>query len=66
MLFYVKGGVAFSEKFNTRIQDTFDYNERNDTRVGWTVGGGVEWMATPNWILGVEGNYYDSAAAAVA
>ncbi|MDP1869487.1 outer membrane protein [Bradyrhizobium sp.] len=57
-LFYVKGGVAFSE-INTRIQDNFDYNQRNDTRVGWTVGGGVEWMATQNWILGVEGNYYD-------
>jgi len=58
VLFYVKGGVAFTE-LHTRIQDTNDYNERNDTKVGWTVGGGVEWMATSNWIVGVEGNYYD-------
>jgi outer membrane immunogenic protein len=58
MLFYVKGGAAFTE-LRTRIQDTADYNERSDTRVGWTVGGGVEWMATSNWIVGVEGNYYD-------
>lgn len=57
-LFYVKGGVAFTE-IDTRIQDALDYNQRSDTRVGWTVGGGVEWMATQNWIVGVEGNYYD-------
>lgn len=57
-LFYVKGGVAFTE-LRTRIQDTFDYNERSDTKAGWTVGGGVEWMVSPNWIVGVEGNYYD-------
>ena len=58
VLFYVKGGVAFTE-LHTRIQDFADYNERNDTKVGWTVGGGIEWMATSNWIVGVEGNYYD-------
>ncbi|MDA9421243.1 MULTISPECIES: outer membrane protein [Bradyrhizobium] len=58
VLFYVKGGVAFADLW-TRIEDTFDYNERSETRVGWTVGGGLEWMATPNWIVGVEGNYYD-------
>jgi outer membrane immunogenic protein len=57
-LFYVKGGAAFTE-LRTRIQDTADYNERSDTRVGWTVGGGAEWMVSPNWIIGVEGNYYD-------
>jgi outer membrane immunogenic protein len=59
LLFYVKGGAAFTE-LRTRIQDTVDFNDRSeDTRVGWTVGGGLEWMATPNWIFGVEGNYYD-------
>ena len=57
-LFYVKGGVAFTE-LRTRIQDTADYNERNENKTGWTVGGGVEWMMAPNWIVGVEGNYYD-------
>jgi len=58
VLFYVKGGVAFTE-LQTRIQDTGDFNARNDSKVGWTVGGGIEWMATSNWIVGVEGNYYD-------
>jgi outer membrane immunogenic protein len=29
------------------------------TRVGWTAGGGVEWMFLPNWSLKVEYLYYD-------
>lgn len=28
-------------------------------RVGWTVGGGVEWMFTPNWLLRGEYRYAD-------
>jgi len=31
----------------------------SDTRVGWTVGGGVEWMFMPNWSAKVEYLYYD-------
>ncbi|MBR0717422.1 outer membrane protein [Bradyrhizobium liaoningense] len=58
MLFYVKGGAAFTE-LRTRIQDLADYNERSEKKVGWTAGGGIEWMASSNWIVGVEGNYYD-------
>jgi outer membrane immunogenic protein len=57
-LLYAKGGVAFGE-ISTRIQDTLDFNSRRDTRVGWTVGAGLEYAVTPNWIVGVEGNYYD-------
>ncbi|PPD46456.1 MAG: outer-membrane immunogenic protein precursor [Methylocystis sp.] len=30
-----------------------------DTRVGWTAGGGVEWMFMPNWSAKVEYLYYD-------
>ncbi|MBR0718796.1 outer membrane protein [Bradyrhizobium liaoningense] len=60
-LFYVKGGAAFAD-LNTRIQDTVDYTDRSETRVGWTAGGGIEWMASRNWILGIEGNYYDFGA----
>jgi outer membrane immunogenic protein len=57
-LLYVKGGVAFGE-IDTRIQDAVDFNARSETRVGWTVGAGLEYAVTPNWIVGVEGNYYD-------
>jgi outer membrane immunogenic protein len=31
----------------------------SDTRVGWTVGGGLEWMFMPNWSAKVEYLYYD-------
>ncbi|NUJ79137.1 porin family protein [Methylocystis sp. FS] len=30
-----------------------------DTRVGWTAGGGLEWMFWPNWSAKVEYLYYD-------
>lgn len=30
-----------------------------DTRVGWTVGGGLEWLFWPNWSAKVEYLYYD-------
>jgi outer membrane immunogenic protein len=31
----------------------------SDTRVGWTVGGGLEWMFAPNWSAKGEYLYYD-------
>jgi len=31
----------------------------SNTRVGWTAGGGLEWLFAPNWSLKVEYLYYD-------
>jgi opacity protein-like surface antigen len=31
----------------------------SDTRVGASIGGGLEWMMAPNWSVKVEGLYYD-------
>jgi outer membrane immunogenic protein len=31
----------------------------SDTRVGWTVGGGLEWLFLPNWSAKLEYLYYD-------
>jgi outer membrane immunogenic protein len=31
----------------------------SDTRLGWTVGGGLEWMISPNWSFKAEYLYYD-------
>ena len=31
----------------------------SDTRVGWTAGGGIEWMFWPNWSAKAEYLYYD-------
>jgi outer membrane immunogenic protein len=36
----------------------FSRGSINETRVGWTAGGGVEWMFLPNWSLKVEYLYY--------
>ncbi len=37
----------------------------SDNRVGWTAGGGVEWMFMPNWSVKAEALYYDLGSAAV-
>ena len=37
-----------------------------DTRVGWTAGGGLEWMFLPNWSLKTEALYYDLGTATFA
>ena len=31
----------------------------DNTRSGWTVGGGLEWAFTPNWSAKIEYNYLD-------
>lgn len=35
-----------------------------DTRIGWTAGGGMEWLFLPNWSAKVEYLYYDLGGAA--
>jgi outer membrane immunogenic protein len=47
-LLYVTGGLAYGD-----IGSSF----KNDTRVGWTVGGGVEYAFTNNWTAKLEGLY---------
>jgi outer membrane immunogenic protein len=37
----------------------FTGGQFSDTRVGWTAGGGLEWMFWPNWSAKVEYLYYD-------
>ncbi|MGJ0394717.1 MAG: outer membrane protein [Methylocystis sp.] len=37
----------------------FSNGAYSDTRVGWTAGGGLEWMFWPNWSAKVEYLYYD-------
>ncbi len=35
----------------------------SDIRVGWTAGGGFEWMVMPNWSVKAEALYYDLGSA---
>lgn len=59
-LFYAKGGYAFGEigtaGQNANIPDAFSNDE---THHGWFIGGGLEYAATENVILGAEYNYID-------
>jgi outer membrane immunogenic protein len=59
-MWYLKGGVAFAE-IDHHLESpigpvSFD---TSGTKVGWTVGFGGELLLAGNWILGVEGNFYD-------
>jgi outer membrane immunogenic protein len=59
-LFYVKGGAAFAgEEHNITFNRVVTTNAPDDTRFGWTVGGGLEYGLTPNWSAKIEYNYMD-------
>jgi outer membrane immunogenic protein len=60
-LFYAKGGYAYSDNRETLtfggtpVAFTLDRNHRN----GYTVGGGIEYLFTPNWSAKAEYQYYN-------
>ena len=64
-LVYGKGGVAFAgDRFSTN-RYTPAMTEVTDTRVGWTVGGGVEYAFAPAWSAKLEYNFMDFGTRAV-
>jgi outer membrane immunogenic protein len=66
-LFYVKGGVAAAEtkdnlsllQFTSTPPLFLDFGTKNNTQVGWTIGGGIEHAFAPNWSAKIEYNYVD-------
>ncbi|WP_197033564.1 outer membrane protein [Bradyrhizobium sp. URHD0069] len=65
-LFYAKGGVAAAEtkdSFNllqmAPTPQFIDFGSKNNTQVGWTIGGGIEHAFAPNWSAKIEYNYID-------
>jgi opacity protein-like surface antigen len=67
-LWYVRGGVAFSESKaglscttgpNNLIGIANCYSLDTQRRAGWTVGFGSEFALTQNWTVRSETNYYD-------
>ena len=68
VLVYATGGVAFGG-FNTSISTDyanalfypafFGSDSFSNTRVGWTVGGGLEYAITNNWSVRAEYRYTD-------
>jgi outer membrane immunogenic protein len=70
LLAYGTGGLAYGgvksdtsifglENPNTGATPWSGFGSFSDTRVGWTAGGGLEWLFSPNWSAKVEYLYYD-------
>jgi outer membrane immunogenic protein len=54
-MWYVKGGAAWADA----EYSVAGFGSLSDTRVGWTIGTGVEWAIAPNWSAKLEYNYLD-------
>jgi outer membrane immunogenic protein len=76
LLIYGTGGFAYGGAnlslnvaqlgYNQNVNyDTISpgYTSISQTRVGWTAGGGLEWMFMPNWSAKAEYLYYDLGSA---
>ncbi len=58
MLFYAKGGAAFSDERDTVTTPAgLVFNGSTSTRVGWTAGGGAEYAIDHYWSALVEYDY---------
>ena len=57
-MLYAKGGAAWMD-VDYRATFAGATTSVGDTRTGWTIGVGLEWMFTPNWTAKVEYNYLD-------
>jgi outer membrane immunogenic protein len=62
-LLYLTGGVAFG-----RVENSVTLGGgiggspsmvSDETKIGWTIGGGIEHMVAPNWTLRAEARYVD-------
>jgi outer membrane immunogenic protein len=60
-MWYLKGGVAFAD-ISHRLDADIVFFDASGTKVGWTAGLGGELLLGSNWILGIEGNFYDFAS----
>jgi len=59
-LLYVKAGVAWTQdKFSVNCVFCTPISTPNETRVGWTVGGGIEYAFTPSWSGKLEYDFLD-------
>ncbi|HEX3495869.1 MAG TPA: outer membrane beta-barrel protein [Methylocella sp.] len=65
-LLYGTGGLSYGETRasvalaqNVAGSPSASFGTLNRTLAGWSAGGGVEWLISPNWSLKVEYLYYD-------
>jgi outer membrane immunogenic protein len=57
-LLYFQGGAAWAHT-STNFSGPLTSGQTSNSRTGWTIGGGVEWMFAPHWSAFLEGNYMD-------
>jgi outer membrane immunogenic protein len=65
VLFYGTGGLAFGGRNGSSTYGAWGYNyggATSSTRLGWTVGAGVEYLITQNWSAGLEYRYSNFGA----
>ena len=60
-LIYATGGVAFTNYSFT--SPTIPASWGAGSRTGWTIGGGIDYAITNNWIAGISYKYYDFGSA---
>jgi outer membrane immunogenic protein len=61
-LLYFQGGAVWSRieaDLTVTTPGVVATASTSDTKTGWTIGGGVEWMFAPHWSAFLEGNYMD-------
>ena len=58
VLFFAEGGLAIVDEDHAHNSGGGIINA-NETRLGWTIGGGVEWAFTNTWSAEIEYNYID-------
>ena len=58
-LLYFQGGAAWAHTSTNITAPGLQIGQTSNTRTGWTIGGGVEWMFAPHWSAFLEGNYMD-------
>jgi outer membrane immunogenic protein len=59
---YVTGGLAFGD-IDVAAAPAFAYAGNDETKVGWTVGAGVEFALSGNWTAKAEYLYVDLGSA---
>lgn len=78
VMMYVTGGLAYGGTYLKTFPTTFatdnsgyvepftsTENAQQNFNVGWTAGGGTEWMMAPNWSIKGEALYYDLGSTSV-
>ena len=64
-LLYTKGGLAFANITNQAgaisggVEDPTDKTVKDETQLGWTIGGGMEYAFRPDWSMKIEYLYMD-------